>query len=208
MKRVLIPFFVLIFTAAFCMQLFAEQKLYVSPDGNDANSGTQEKPFLTIQKAVDSLKAGESSKIITLAIGSYEIDKPIIIPADKATKLSIYGNQVKTDGESTISGGKKITGWKPVNGKVNGMSTNVKNLVVADVPEAKDVKWDFHDLYVNDKRATRARHPNSDYFRIEKSGEDRRTNFIYNEGDLKNWTDLENVELVFLHDWSITRCPV
>ena len=105
--------------------------------------------------------------------------------------------------EVTISGGRKITGFTEIE----------KGLVVTEIPEVRNGNWDFRDLYVNNARAIRARSPNTGYFRIEKAGEDRRTNFIYNEEDLKNGKDLNStglggVELVFLHDWSITRCPI
>ncbi len=170
---------------------------WVSPQGSDANPGTKEQPFATIQKAVDSTSRGLTNdrKIIHLKKGTYFLTEPIHI---KQIISLIGAGEASNPPEVTISGGRKITGFKEVK----------KGLVVADVPEAKDGKWNFRDLYVKGERAIRAREPNTGYFRIEKSGEDRRTNFIYNEGDLKNWKDLENVELVFLHDWSITRCPI
>ena len=166
---------------------------WVAPNGNDANPGTHVQPFATIQKAVDAVSLRkEAAKNVMLEKGTYFVTEPIRIK----TSISLSGNGVLP--EVTISGGQKITGFKEIE----------KGLAAADVPEAKAGTWAFHDLYVNDRRAIRARSPNTGYFRIEKAGQDRRTNFIYNEGDLKKWKDLENVELVFLHDWSITRCPV
>ena len=199
---------------------------YVSPQGNDSNPGTKEQPFTTIQKAVDviSLRLNDTnSRIVNgkeadgvaggifLAAGTYFLTEPIRITApisliggdgfpviDGQVISDLTNSQIGGDGEVTISSGRKITGF-----------TEVENgLVVADIPEVKAGTWNFRDLYVNDQRAIRARHPNTGYFRVEKSGEDRRTNFTYYERDLKKWKDLENTELVFLHDWSITRCPI
>jgi hypothetical protein len=167
------------------------QQVFVSLNGSDTNPGTREHPFATIQKAVD---AGNNA--VVLEKGTYFLTEPIRIK----TSIDIHGD-IGSSTQSpvvTISGGKKITGFQEVE----------QGLVAADIPEVKAGTWNFRDLYVNDHRAIRARSPNAGYFRIEKAGEDRRTNFIYKEGDLKKWKDLDNVELVFLHDWSITRCPI
>ncbi|MFC1596612.1 right-handed parallel beta-helix repeat-containing protein, partial [Planctomycetota bacterium] len=62
--------------------------------------------------------------------------------------------------------------------------------------------------FVDGRRAPRARHPNKGWLRVEKVGGDRRTNFQFQAGDLHLYRDLDQVEMVFLHDWSITRTPV
>ena len=197
-------------TAIFCLglilffgvipSLFSAENnvmVHVAPGGNDSNPGTRDKPFATIQKAIDTLAYKEQEqKIIFVEQGTYFLTEPIRLK-DSIRFIGQPRNMLNQS-DVIISGGRKITGFKKVE----------TGLVVAEIPEVKNGSWDFRDLYVNDKRAIRAREPNNDYFRIEKSGEDRRTNFIYNEGDLKNWKDLENVELTFLHDWSITRCPI
>jgi hypothetical protein len=61
---------------------------------------------------------------------------------------------------------------------------------------------------VNGKRATRARHPNEDYLRIGKAGEDLRTHFYFQDNEIPVLEDSEGLELIFLHDWSLTRIPV
>jgi hypothetical protein len=51
-----------------------------------------------------------------------------------------------------LSGGREITGWKPGQGK----------RWVADVPAARGGGWRFTQLFVNGKRQTRARLPDTD----------------------------------------------
>jgi len=218
---------------------------HVSPQGCDTNPGTKERPFATIQRAVDamSLRLNEANRriergesvegssntadtatgVVLLAPGTYFLTEPIRITAPvsliggnkfpmivmriprgdgeitvRQIRTDLTDTPIGGDGTVTISGGRIITGFTEIE----------DGLVVADVPEVKEGTWNFRDLYVNDRRAIRARHPNTGYFRVDRTGADRRTNFTFNEGDLKNWADLENVELVFLHDWSITRTPI
>ena len=183
---------------------FTPVTFYVSPQGNDTNRGsTKDQPFATLQKAVDSAAQASDpdGAMIFLAKGTYFATEPIRI--EKGSIALIGEGEESQPPEVTISSGRIITGFKEIE----------KGLVVVEIPDVKAGKWDFRDLYINGHRSTRARSPNEGYFRVEKSGQDRRTNFTYNEGDLKKWKDLDStglggVELVFLHDWSITRCPI
>ncbi|MHC4402890.1 MAG: right-handed parallel beta-helix repeat-containing protein [Planctomycetota bacterium] len=184
---------------------------FVGPDGDDANPGTEEKPFATIVRARDEVRkkiaAGLERPIVVHIIkGTYRITKPIVFgPKDGGTDefaVSYVGHEAMeapADAElPLISGGRVITGWKVQD---DGTWTTV-------IPEVREGKWHFRELFVDGRRATRARHPNEGYLRVEKVGEDRRTNFRFAEGDLRAYSDLDEVELVFLHDWSITRTPV
>jgi hypothetical protein len=177
--------------------------LYVSPNGSDTNPGTEEKPFKTIVKAQETLRAAkpekEGDKEVILLPGTYWLTEPLrFAPEDAGTIHGSY-HQVFYEGrDAVISGGREIRGFTPLE----------DGIVTADIPEAKSGEWTFRDLYVNDVRAVRARFPNEGYLRVAQTGEDRRTNFFFNPGELKPVDDLEQVELVFLHDWSLTRTPV
>ena len=106
-----------------------------------------------------------------------------------------------------LSGGRPITGWKEVT--VEG-----KKLWAADVPDVRDGKWLFRELWVNGRRATRARHPNKGYLSItelpDKAPEwtQGQTRFRFREGDLKAWNTVTNAEVVAMTKWVESRLPV
>ncbi|MCL2348730.1 MAG: right-handed parallel beta-helix repeat-containing protein [Planctomycetaceae bacterium] len=179
--------------------------LYVSPDGDDANPGTEDKPFQTIaraQKAIrETVTKEDGNKEVHILAGEYCLTEPLRFGTeDGGVSRGNYDKLVFYEGhDATISGGKKITGFKDAG---NGIVSVV-------IPEVKSGDWTFRDLYVNEKRMTRARFPNEGFLRVEKAGDDRRTNFFFQESDaLPKVRDLDQVELVFLHDWAITRTPV
>jgi parallel beta-helix repeat protein len=58
-----------------------------------------------------------------------------------------YGNE-----EPILSGGRRVTGWKPYQGEIYQCS----------LPEAKGGAWKFRQLFCNGKRQIRARTPNFD----------------------------------------------
>jgi hypothetical protein len=71
-------------------------RLYVSPEGNDSNDGTQHKPFKTIKGAVQSLGAAEYTNIkrttIFVGSGNYTEQNPIAVPPG----VAIVGDTLRT----------------------------------------------------------------------------------------------------------------
>jgi len=159
-KRFLICFLVcLIHVSVFAVEL------YVSPKGNDADPGTKEKPFATLQKALraareirrlDQLPKGEFI-LIRMSGGVYQLTEPIVIRPEDS------GNQAPTmimaaEGEYPIlSGGTNVTGWSKVKGNIKGLPNNAKGKVwVTDAPEVGDQLINFRQMWVNNQKAVRA----------------------------------------------------
>ncbi len=179
-------------------------EFYVATDGNDANPGTVRKPFATLARArhaVRDLKKGGLKKDVTVLVrgGMYRLDKPLVFgPEDSGTRDHSITYAAYPGERPVFSGGRRITGWKK----------GVGRLWTVEVPEVRADKWDFRQLFVNGRRAVRARSPNTGFFRVVKAGPDRRSGFTFREGDIKPWADLRDVEVVFLHDWCTSRVRI
>jgi glycosyl hydrolase family 141 len=184
----------------------AEQvtEIHVTPTGQDTNAGTKEKPLATIDaarqaasKIVRQMTAGQVRVVIH--DGAYRIQEPIVFTSENGGTESVSVTYTAASGERPlISGGRTIAGFK----------ANDDGTWGTEIPEVKSGLWSFRQLYTNGARAVRAREPDDGWFRVEKVGKDRRTNFTYRDGDVRPYANLDSLELVFLHDWSITRCPV
>jgi hypothetical protein len=179
-------------------------EFHVSPAGDDQADGTQNRPFATIeraQRAVRQLVADGLESDVTVLVhgGAYSIDRALRFGPEDGGNAQFRVTYQAVDGHRPVfSGGRRIEGWTVTD-------EGVWETVLAEV---KSGDWRFRQLYVGDRWATRARRPNEGFFRAEKVGADRRTNFQYAAGDLRPVADLDQVELVFLHDWSISRVPV
>ncbi|MFP4192101.1 MAG: right-handed parallel beta-helix repeat-containing protein [Candidatus Hydrogenedentota bacterium] len=182
--------------------------LHVAPGGDDAHSGTADEPLETIQaaqEAVRALLAEDNAQAIEVQLndGVYRIEEPLNFgPADSPGEGGEVIWRAAPDAKPLISGGRAIGGWE-----ANGDGT------YSTVVEAvRDGEWTFHELFVNGERRYRARFPGKGFSRIVEAGEDRRTNFTFHDGDIPEEMagDLADtgLELVFFHDWSITRVPV
>ncbi len=143
----------------FLTSSFSQQSIYVSSiaEGNEQD-GSFEKPYITIDQALQkvSILNKELSSDISILIrgGTYYLDStltitPSIFSSEKYTlSISAYNDE-----EVIISGAKPITNW----------IEHSENIYKADVGDHY-----FRDLYLQDRRATRARHPNKcEYLRIE-----------------------------------------
>jgi hypothetical protein len=136
----------------FCwpVALFAQTKFYVSPKGNDANSGTQAKPFASIEKAMAAVRKTSGPVVIYFLQGTYYLNKPIVFTS---------ADSRKKNEPLTITNFKKqeviINGGVPLNLKwekyKNGIwKANVKQDLI------------FDELFVNGQLQRMARYPNFD----------------------------------------------
>ncbi len=177
---------------------------YVSVSGDDTNPGTKSKPFATIPRARDAVRElvaqglKENVKVY-IQEGTYRLTEPIIFDIrDSGTKEHRIDYTTLLGGKVIISGGKIISGWHlSADGKWRTSLTNDQK-----------ASGNLRELFVNGRRAIRARHPDVGYLRVQNVGEDRMSAFSFNAGDIPEKVRAENTELVFIHDWSISRIPL
>ncbi|MCO5241746.1 MAG: right-handed parallel beta-helix repeat-containing protein [Chitinophagaceae bacterium] len=129
--------------------LTAQVSFFVSPNGNDRNNGSVNKPFKTLHHALEAASQIKSKEVtIALRKGIYYTDKTITINASRfqpaSLQITAYNNEAVT-----ISAGKRLQlRWKPWK---NGIYR-------ADVPAGIS----FERMYVNNALQPLARYPNYD----------------------------------------------
>ncbi len=133
--------------------------LHVAPDGKDTGSGRADSPFATLPRARDEVRglkaAGKLAGPITVQVhgGRYFVEDTIAFGPDDSGAADAPITYEAAPGESPVlCGGKRIEGFKPHRGEI----------MVADVPEARDRGWVFRRLFVDGAPAIRARCPNVD----------------------------------------------
>ena len=188
----------------------AEAVFYVATNGNDSWSGTltspndgkTDGPFASLVKARDASRLAKGA-IVYVREGTYFLNEPFILTSeDSGTTFSAYENE-----KPIISGGRQLKGWKKV--EVDG-----KKLWMIEIPEVKDDKWLFHELWVNGKRRVMARHPNKGYLKvadvIEKTEQwmQGQSSFQFNEGDMKAWKTADDAEVVVMCRWVESHLPI
>jgi parallel beta-helix repeat protein len=186
----------------------AENVLYVDPHGNDTWSGTKAQatandgPFATLQHALDAVVKQPGARLV-LADGMHQLAAPIQIkPQHSGTRASPLTVVAAEGAHPIISGGRIIRGWQ--------RSAANPAIWRAQIPEAKDGKWAFRQLFIDEKRKTRARTPNSGFFRIQgESSQDKPFRLKFKPGDIKKeWAARGDVEVIALLAWTDIRMQI
>ncbi len=147
--------------------------LHVAPDGVDSWSGKLERPneagtdgpLATLAGARDALrkermKSAKGVKetrpvVVSVADGAYLLKETLVFePQDSGTADAPVVYRAAKGARPVFSGGRKIQGFTSIEG----------GLWKVHLPEVQAGKWYFEDLYVNGRRATRAREPDEFYY--------------------------------------------
>jgi hypothetical protein len=194
---------------------------FIAPTGNDANPGTRDRPFLTLKRARDAIRARKARGPLTepvhvnVANGHYPLGEPLLLsPQDSGTREAPVSYQAVTGARPVFTGGRVVTGWRKGD----------KGVWTTHVPDVAAGKWFFEQLFVNGRRATRARSPNKFYYYIldvretspEPQVKGRRTSQAIQTVRLRpedfrrtlaglTREELRDVNLVVYHSWDITR---
>lgn len=218
-KKSVLLFF-LIFLISFCWDAQASEiKVYIAETGNDSNIGSKELPLASLSGALARIRALKTSVNNTEPIeiiignGEYYITEPLVLkPEDSGTPDAPIIFRADEGAKPVFYGGKKIEGFEEVS----------ETVWRAKIPEVTTYGWSFEQLYVNGKRAIRAKTPNKGFYFLRGAFETvidkKNKNYaniavqnlkLYRDGfqnfDSFQEDDFDNAVLTFYHKWDNTR---
>lgn len=131
-----------------CSALLAQNNLYVSPTGNDANKGTIQSPLKTPAAAVARISNSRQTQIaIHIRKGTYNLEHTLLLNNNKLKGKSILIDAYKNE-KVILSAGRKVSAtWEKHSGTIW---------------KAKIECPDFESLFINEKPQILARYPNFD----------------------------------------------
>lgn len=198
--------------------------IFVSPGGNDTAAGGVHAPLRTLEEALrrgaEARRSRPAEQLrIILRGGRYALPEGIRIDAGlsgtPAAPTIIRG----AEGEGArLSGGRRIEGFTAVD--ENGLT-----VLRAKLPAVAQGDWEFTQLFVNGRRASRTRVPEEGFFRVDwrKTARESTSAPAWNQGqrrfhyagsDGDTWREIaqseniDDVEFVALVLWSESRVGV
>lgn len=177
--------------------------VYVSPRGDDSAPGTKGKPFRTLVRARDAIRAaGKGPGRILLRDGVYYETALELGPGDSGLTIEAARGE-----KPVLSGGRKVRNWE-----------RDGDFLAARLEGVREGAWDFRSLTVNGALRERARLPETGKFTHESvfdvrwmsstaGGWERKptpeelTTMKYRAGDLGGWLDVKNAEITVYHLW-------
>ncbi|MGJ8643798.1 MAG: putative glycoside hydrolase [Luteolibacter sp.] len=199
--------------------------IYVAVDGSDQPDGSQEKPYASLQEAVEAVRdlreaAYHEPVVIYLREGRHQLDNTLVLGMEDSAPargdevaFEQYGAGEIMDPYLTISafpgenpvlsGSVPVTGWQRLESSPPELPSEADGKVwVAEMPSELER---FYTIYDGEGRLNRARNSG---FAYTKPGNQRTLHFP--EGALKNWENLEDVEVQVRpgRAWAINMLPL
>jgi len=195
---------------------------YVDDGGNDAWSGKlaapkadgSDGPLASLAAARDAVRRlksqGPLKRPVRVVVrgGTYRVTAPVVFESQDSGTPEAPITYAAWPGERPVlSGGVPVRGWKKGQGP----------LWETVVPEVRDQKAYFRQLFVNGERCVPARLPNEGTFRAAGPGtpyknrtaarKDKETkdSLLYQGEDLKPWQNLDDAVVVVYHSWTTSR---
>lgn len=187
--------------------------LHVAPNGDDQATGAVDAPLATLKGARDRARALRQNNnprehvTILIAPGNYPMIEPVVFePIDgQTTYRAAPGGAVVFDGGRTL----------------DGFRETADGLWTAQVPGVAGGKWTVEQLFVNGRRANRARTPNEFYhYMLKRAPKDAKVGpgggsvenraFVARVDDLKpleglSPEQLNDANIVVYHSWEVSR---
>ncbi len=202
---------------------------FVSPQGDDANTGTKARPFKTLEAARDAIRRSDNRQgtTIWLRVGIHERTAPLQLTAeDSGAPGKAIAYRAWPDEEVRIVGGKVLDGWKPVTndailrrlvpearGKVLQVDLKARGLT-----DYGQVNGGGLELFFDDRPMTLSRWPNENFVKIVGLLEPDTVNvrgtkgsktgkFMYDGDRPKRWAEENDawVHGYWFWDWSDQR---
>jgi len=188
MKRTITRLFILVVLATLASPAWADT-LHVSASGDDANPGTKDRPFATLERARNEVRrirtAGSlpsGGVTIELREGVYELSRPLELTGqDSGTQEAPIVYRAADGASVKICGGREVTGWKRVtdpavldrlheSARNQVWQADLRALGITDLQGINGARTYQSDpgleVFFQDKPMTLARYPNSGYMHI------------------------------------------
>ncbi len=181
------------------------KSFYVAPGGRDTWPGTVRRPFATLPRARQAVRAAtatmDADLIVHLRAGTYRLTETFELLATEGDSgenshrviYQAYGYGTDEQEEVVISGGREITGWQ-----LHDPTRNVWRAEVGGL--------ETRQLYVDGRRAPRAA------LAIHALGSLTRTEagYVVESRAPLSWPSPQDVEIVYAgaYPWAEARCGV
>lgn len=193
-------------------------EFWVAPNGNNANPGTREQPIASITLALR--KARELRRLTNAAVASgvriilrdgvYQLTSPLLIrPEDSGTYNGPTVIEAAPGERPVLSGGVEVRGWQKLKEKIPNLTKGAQqNIWVADAPRFSGRIVECRQLWVNGRKAVRARSPNGAIMGRLLAWDRQKQEACIPASYIRRLRYTPQLEMIIHQQWEIAICRV
>jgi hypothetical protein len=183
-----------------CASAAPAGEFWVSPTGKDTDPGTRERPFASLARARDAIRAQQplsEHAVVRVAPGAYSLTNTLEFTAGDSAPdgKRIVFRAADSANKPRFSAGRILHGaWREEADGIFSIDAGAGN---------------FRQLFVNGRLATTAREPNAGAWRQLKQWEPMtKTLRLQGSGIMAKWQRMDQVEFVIKKHWAMSRLHV
>jgi len=176
----------LLFPAGLLCLVSLAGEFHVAVTGDDANPGTQEKPFGTLQRAQQAARSAGPGTTVVVGAGTYHLTAPLsFAEQDSGTAAAPVVYRAAEGARPVLSGARELSvaGFRPYQGEI----------LQLDLGGVEIKSTDFRQLFLDGKRMELARRPNADPARPFTGG----WSYVGGKSEAKQKTETPRDRLAF-----------
>ena len=182
-----------------------------------SGGGTAERPFATpyqaqlaVRELLRTKGMPEGGIRVVVHEGLYRLTEPLeFIPEDSGTPERPVVYAAAPGEKPVFSGGLPINGWRKPKTATPGLpATAIGHVWVAKDPEVGAASLDVRQLYVNGRKAVRARSPNGDNFDRLVEWDIVNRQAVVDAKNVAEWKNLKRVEMFLQQSWVVSYLRV
>lgn len=204
---------------------------YVAPGGDDANPGTADGPFSTLERARDAVRElmndnkGKKDFRVLFRGGTYRFSKTTVFSLEDSANTGGTVTYCAYPGERPVfSGGAPLTGWQRLEDEPSLLAAASHlpefakgHIWVADAPDSLTEQGDPKELclsalFIGEKRLPRARGKSfaPQQVTVDTPEEDGNDSIIIPASAIENWPDLSSAEVLVIptRSWTMNILPL
>ncbi|WP_430931220.1 right-handed parallel beta-helix repeat-containing protein [Saccharicrinis sp. 156] len=207
MKKLVLIFLSVIGILFYSCAQSDEVNIFVSPTGNDANSGSIDQPLASLEGAKMLVRKVKSSTKGDITVwfrgGNYKLNETVVFGLeDSGNSAQTIHYKAYKDELPVFSSGQEITAWKKVTAELPGLPKVAKGKIMV----ANTNGLQFFTLFDEDGLLPRAQSKGI----ITGIGKNGRNKLHYPDGFIKNWSNISDVEIKVRphHAWIVNMLPL
>lgn len=192
-------------------------EIWVAPSGIETNAGSKEAPIASLGMALRKaremrrLKQAPTNEPIRIILhgGVYQLNSPVFVrPEDSGTETSPTIIEAASGERPVLSGGVPVEGWKRNRSRIAGLPTTARKEVwISDAPLVGGRVLEFRQLYVNGRKAVRAREPDGEALNRLVVW-DRQKEEAWIAAEAARWKLVPRVEMIIHQQWEIAMLRI